>query len=300
MGRFDRWLLELVRASRKGTHPLQHILLRSLLDALPPRDAPFGAGPWRCPNPVAGHGDALTVLTVEEKRSGGGVTGTFKCDCGYEYTMSRASDGRMRGPRFQQFGPLLDPALKTLVAEGTTLRGAAAALGVHPRAVAAAAARLGLGKDWKTPERVGNRIGRPVLPTGARRTPLASTRSRRRSPARRIDWARVDTEMAFSVVAVATELGRETPPRMVRLRTIESELRRPNFIYLRRDKLPRTMFVLNAVCEELDAFQRRRIDWALFEARSKGHVTVSGVMRKAGVKPEWKGHVADLVATPPL
>lgn len=85
---------------------------------------------------------------------------------------------------------------------------------------------------------------------------------------------------------------------MVRLRTIERKLSRPNFIYLRREKLPRTMFVLNAVCEQLDAFQRRRIDWALSEARRRGYVTVSGVMRAAGVKSNWKSYVTGLVAEP--
>ncbi len=297
-GRFDRWLLELVRTNRKGTHPLQHLLLRSFLDAQPPREAPFGAGPWRCPNPVANHGDEATIATVEEKRAKDGVTGVFRCACGYAYTMTRMSDGRLRGPRFRQFGPLLDPALTRLVAEGATLRGAAAALGVHPRAIAATAARLGLGKAWKTPANVGDRIGRPVMPTTKSRARNCMVRARRAPPPPRVDWRGVDEDLAFDVTRVAEEILCETPPVMVRLRTVESRLRRPNFIYARRHKLPRAMFVLNAVCETLEYFQRRRIDWALSEARSRGRVTVSGVMRAAGVKPEWKPFVAGLIAEP--
>jgi hypothetical protein len=208
------------------------------------------------------------------------------------------SDGRMRGPRFRQFGPLLDPALTRLVAEGATLRGAVAVLGVHPRAIAAAACRLGLGKAWKAPPKVGDRIGRPVMPAVRSRARTCSAPRRRGPPPARVDWKRVDEEIAFKVVEMAAEIQREVPPTMVRLRTIEGRLRRPNFIYARRLKIPRTMFVLNAVCETLDHFQRRRIDWALSEARRKGRVTVSGVMRAAGVKPEWKAFITTRIAEP--
>ena len=297
-GRFDRWLLELVRTNRKGTHPLQHVLLRSFLDALPAREAPFGAGPWKCPNPVADHGDAAAITTVEEKRTADGVTGVFRCGCGYAYTMTRMSDGRLRGPRFKQFGPLLDPALTRLVAEGATLRGAAAALGVHPRAIAATAARLGLGKAWKAPEKVGSRIGRPVMPAPKSRARECVARARRGPPLPRVDWRHVDEDLAFDVARVAEGILRETPPVMVRLRTVEGRLRRPNFIYVRAAKLPRTLFVLNAVCEPLESFQRRRIEWALSEARRRGRVTVSAVMRAAGVKPKWKSFVANRIAEP--
>jgi hypothetical protein len=297
-GRFDRWLLELVRTNRKGTHPLQHLLLRSFLDALPAREAPFGAGPWTCPNPVADHGGEATIATVEEKRTANGVTGVFRCGCGYAYTMTRMSDGRLRGPRFRQFGDLLDPALTRLVADGATLRGSASALGVHPRAIAAAAKRLGLGKAWKVPAKDGGRIGRTILPAPKSRARECVARPRRSPPPPRVDWRRVDEDLAFEVSGVADRLRSESPPAMVRLRTIEGKLRRPNFIYARRLKLPRTMFVLNAVCETLEDFQRRRIEWALSEARRRGRVTVSGVMRAAGVKAEWKAFIACRIAQP--
>lgn len=297
-GRFDRWLLELVRTNRKGTHPLQHVLLRSFLNALPAREAPFGDGPWTCPNPVADHGGAATITTVEEKRTADGVTGVFRCECGYAYTMTRLSDGQLRGPRFKQFGSLLDPALTRLVANGATLRGAASALGVHPRAIASAAKRLNLGKAWKVPEKDGGRIGRTVLPAPKSRARPCVARARRSPPSPRVDWKRVDEDLAFEVVDLANKLQSELPPVMVRLRTIEGRLRRPSFIYARRLKLPRTMFVLNAVCETLEDFQRRRIEWALSEARRRGRVTVSGVMRAAGVKPEWKAFIKCRIAQP--
>lgn len=298
-GRFDRWLVELVRTGRKGTHPLQHILLRSFLDAQGERTPPFGRGPWRCPNPMAGHGDALTIVHVVEKRSDQCVIGTFECPCGYAYTMSRGDDGRLRGPRFKKFGPLLDPALIKLVGEGATLRGAAAALGIHPRAIAAAATRLNLGTSWTPPAKMGDRIGRPEAPPKAARKPQARECRIRENRVERVNWAEVDTALASEVEAAAARLLQARPPVMVRMRSIEMELARPSYIFVRRSKLPKTIEAVGRVSESFEEFQRRRISCALGDARMKGRVNVSGVMRAAGVKPVWKAYVQELVSAVP-
>lgn len=299
-GRFDRWLLELVRTGRKSSHPLQHVLLQSFLDSRPAKVSAFGSGPWRCPNPVAGHGDDLTILVVAEKKEGCGLIGTFECPCGYAYTMSYGHDGRIRGPRFKTFGPLLDPALTRLVVEGATLRGAAAALGIHPRAIAAAAERLQLGKRWKAPEKVGGRIGQPVPPPRSPRKPSSRRAKPRPTVGPRVDWEALDGDLADEVRVHAGKILESTPRVWVRMRSIEGSMARPNYIYSRRAKLPRTMDAVMEVTETPDAYHRRRIALALDEARALGRVSISQVVRQAGVKPIWRDYVAKLILSLPL
>jgi len=299
-GGFDKWLLQLVRRDRNAAHPLLHILLQSFLDGRPLRTAPFGSGPWRCPNPVAGHGAARTITTVVEKNGNYGVVGTFACPCGYAYTMSLGSDGVLRGPRFKTYGPLLDPALTRLVAEGTTLRGAAAALGVHPRAVAAAAERLQLGTGWKTPEKVGSRIGQSKPASKRPRKRHAKPAKARAERKPRVDWGEIDRHLAEEVADCAAKLLDLRPPVMVRMRSLETAIARPNFIYTRKAKLPLAVQAVTEATETLEQFQLRRIAISLEHARDLGRVTVSRVMRGAGVKAEWKPYVQELIQALPV
>jgi hypothetical protein len=299
---FDNWLLELCRRQRNATHPLLHVLLRVFLDSLPRRVSVFGPGPWRCPNPEAGHGDGATILTVREvNQQTGVVQGTFECPCGYAYTMSVDETGRLRGPRFSRFGPLLDPAVTRLVAEGKGLRATAAALGIHPRAVAAAATRLGLPVKWTPPAKMGDRIGRSARRAPApRRLAVRQSRPRRRVEAR-FNWAARDAELASKVGPAADALLTKVPLVRVSMRSIETEIDRPNCIYIRKTKLPRTVAAVEAREETREGFQRRRIAWALDEVRETSRrVTVSGVMRRAAVRENWKEYVERLIYEPIL
>ncbi|HEX8239716.1 MAG TPA: TnsD family Tn7-like transposition protein [Allosphingosinicella sp.] len=299
---FENWLLELCRRQRKATHSLLHVLFRVFLDSLPKRESVFGPGPWRCPNPEAGHGEDRTILEVHELRLGGGVIqGNFECACGYAYTMSVGPDGRLRGPRFSRFGPLLDPAVIRMVGEGETLRGTAARLGIHPRAVAAAAARLRLPVKWKPPAKMGDRIGRSQRqPRKARKPVVRQSRPRRRVEAR-FDWAARDAELAAKVGPAADAVLARRPLVRVCMRSIETEIDRPSCIYVRKKKLPRAVAAVVAREETKEEFQRRRIAWALDEVRESGRkITVSAVMRRAGVREVWKDYVAGLVDEPIL
>jgi hypothetical protein len=297
---FENWLLELCRAQRKSTHPLLHILLRLFLDAQPRHVSIFGAGPWRCPNPEAGHGDRATIFEVNESSQKRGVRqGTFECPCGYAYTMSIDANGGLHGPRFSRFGPLLDPAVTRMVAEGETLRGTAKRLGIHPRAVAAAADRLGLPVRWTPPKKVGRRIGRGVPPARAPRQLRAKAVVPRRPASPRYDWESRDAALAAKVAPVARAVLAKRPLARVSMRSLETQIDRPNCIYMRKAKLPRTVAAVAAHVESLEAFQRRRIAWAINELReATRRVTVSSVMRLATVKDEWKAYVEEQIALP--
>lgn len=287
----DAWILEMARKHVQAKHPLQHVLFQMFLDGRPRRVPPFGPGPWTCPNPVAPHGkDAATITMVREKRDGYGLTGTFECACGYAYTMSIAADGTRRGPRYKCFGPLLDPALTELVAGGATLRGSAAALGIHPRAVAAAAKRLDLGKAWKVNENAGARLGRAVA-SAPRPRKVADPQVSRRPSTPRVDWTTLDAQVKNRVVAIVEGIRGEEPPVAVTLREIERRLKeRENWIYLRQRKLPVTMAFLAVAIESVDAFQERRLRYNVDRAIAAGDlITVSGVIRAASLRYElWR------------
>ena len=295
-GRFDRWLLELVRTNRKWTHPLQHLLLRAVLDGRAATQVhPFGQGPWFCRNPVVDHGGAATVTSLQRLRTGARTVYTFECGCGYAYSRSVDADGRVGGPRNKRFGPTLDPALRELVAAGASLRKASDALGLHPRAVAAAALRLDLQTGWKAPP-AGPRNGSSGRLSRAPRRRAATEAKPRAAPQPRVPWDLVDAELAEKVAAAARSIRGAVPPRQVVLRSIEMEIDRPNHIYVRRTKLPVTMAAVEAATEDLEEFQRRRLEWAFDELRFTSRLTVSAVLRKAGLKPVWKESAASMIA----
>lgn len=294
----DAWIMEMARKHKGAKHPLQHILLQMFLDQRPRRQRPFGEGPWPCPNPVANHGkNALTITSVDERNEGHGIVGAFQCDCGYTYTMSRARNGRICGPRYRCFGPLLDPALTELVKNGSTLRGAAAALGIHPRAVAAAAERLDLRKKWKVPDDAGSKLGRGVaLPPKDRR--VANPQVSRRPAKVRVDWERTDIETRDAVVKIIENLRQASPPVMVSLREIERRFKSVNWISLRRDKLPLTTEYLAQTLETVEQFQERRLQDAIRrELKAGSFLTPSKVVRMASLKSEkWSGRARELIA----
>lgn len=292
------WVLEMARKHTQAKHPLQHILFQMFLGRRPRRVPPFGDGPWACPNPEAAHGrGAMTITRVDEKREGHGLVGTFECSCGYAYTMSRGDDGRIRGPRYKCFGPLLDPALVRLVAAGTTLRGTAAELGLHPRAVAAAAQRLGLDAGWKVPANAGARLGRAnVKPPRGRRVENPSPA--RRPGQRRVDWETLDVQTREQVAGAVDAIRRASPVVCLSLRQIERRIgRQENWIYLRRDKLPLTMELVLESRETLKEYQLRRlIDVVSTKIAEGSFLTPSGVVRAASLRwEEWGTKARELI-----
>jgi hypothetical protein len=294
----DAWILEMARKHTQAKHPLQHVIFQMFLDGCPLRVPPFGNGPWTCPNPVAAHGaGAPSIATVRERREGHGIVGTFECVCGYTYTMSRADDGRLMGPRYKCFGPLLDPALTELVRGGATLRGAAASLGIHPRAIAAAAERLGLGKGWKVPLDAGQKLGRAVVePPKERR--VANPQVSRRPSQPRVDWAQVDADTLIAVNSIVADLRRASPAVQISLREIERRHKTVSWIYLRRPKLPLTVAYIHSQIETTEQFQERRLRDVIERELAAGAFLVpSSIVRKASLKSEvWMERARKIIS----
>jgi hypothetical protein len=66
-----------------------------------------GEGPWECRNPLAEHFGQLVVKQMELTTTSLHESARFTCACGYVYTRSISSSGRIGNPKFRDFGPLL-------------------------------------------------------------------------------------------------------------------------------------------------------------------------------------------------
>lgn len=291
----DVWALEMARRHTQAKHPLQHVLFSMFLDARPQRQSVFGPGPWECPNPIAGHQDTMTISRVSELKSGRETIGTFECACGYAYTMSVGPSGRLRGPRFKQYGPLLDPALKRLVRAGKTLRGCARALHLHPRAVAQAASRLNLNTGWKVVPRAGPRLGVSTHPPRKSRRRLASAHLARPAQARH-DWRTKDEELLSRIPSVVAEIVARTPPEQVTRLAIERVIARENYLHLRKSKLPQTTAVVNELMETVEQFQERRVRNIINEhVRLSLPLVPSRIQRAASLRTAWRPRIIELI-----
>lgn len=297
-GERDAWVFEMARRYKYRKHPLQHIVFQMFLDAQPRRIRPFGDGPWACPNPMAEHGKgAYSITRVKEHNRHGSVVGTFSCDCGYAYTMTRDPDGTLRGPRYRQFGPLLEPSVIRLVNDGATLRGAADALGIHHRVVAETAERLGLAKNWKPPERrrkPSNRdADQPVGGAAIEKSPVVRNISQAR-----IDWDSLDGEIVLEVDAAVAEIKAASPVMRVSIKEIERVCGRgESWIYLRRQKLPLAMARIKKHLETLTEFQERRLRDIIRRNLDSGKLfSVSSVIRESSLKYDvWSDLARQLI-----
>jgi Tn7-like transposition protein D len=121
----------------------------------------------------------------------------------------------------------------------------------------------------------------------------------RRPASPRFDWEARDATLAAKVGPAALAVLAKRPLVRVSMRSLETEIDRPNCIYIRKAKLPQTVAAVAAHEESLEAFQKRRIAWAIEELReATRRVTVSSVMRLATVKDEWKAYVEKQIALP--
>ncbi|MES2095893.1 MAG: TnsD family Tn7-like transposition protein [Pseudomonadota bacterium] len=228
--------------------PVRHLLIRGFLHAANDdryrRDRPFGDGPWRCENPLADHHGELTIdrCHISRRNMLWQDTGTFACVCGFVYRRRLQHDGSTRRLPVVVWGPLLDLYLTRCVAEGIDLRVAATKLRRSEQTV----------RVWARERGIRLPPPSPHVSTG-------------------VDWARLDSEMAPRVLAAAAEIRALDPPVWVNqarlavvagksVKTIRSNLYR----------MPRMAAVWDAVVEDDDAWNARRIDYAVRCLGSRG------------------------------
>lgn len=283
------WLAAMVRKGRRAAHPLQHLMLRAVLDGLGsvPAVQPFGAGPWPCRNPMAGHYDHRVIMNVRLRRTGDVIYGDFSCVCGYLYTQSWSSRGVVGKPKYRSFGPMLVPALKKAVARSDSLRSIAARFGLDPKTLMREAMIAGIAVPWHlTPS------GRVPEPEPAKVKPRKRTVKRR--PAKR-DWRGIDQQLARAAFHAAKEILIKKPPIRLTKASLERSIATKDWVQKRCRKLPRTGRVLKAIAETTEDFRARRLAWQAEQAFAAGELRPCDILRKAGLPAAWLPKVKEMI-----
>lgn len=184
------WVSRLLWSSKSSQPPIRQLVLMQVLgcDAVTffhtiehldkiPR-APFGAGPWRCRNPVCSSHDHQTITEVQLAHSPfrKKTIGIFTCPlCGYSYGQA-ANGGRGGEPWVKDYGPVWRTALKdrwmdcrlsvafiarVLGVDPITARRQASKLGcsAHPRLSLGPGARLRTMRGAQNPQKGSTKMG---------------------------------------------------------------------------------------------------------------------------------------------
>lgn len=300
------WLASMVRKHRKANHPLYHVLVQDFLAQREPWASLFGAGPWPCINPLASHSSHSPIKTFTQHRNHGNRVGVFSCTCGYVYTRCLDSQtGTLGLPRFQYYGPLLEPELRQLVMAGTGLREVGRSLGLDPKTVVRLASELGLAVSWKPTlfdkrPRVQPKVVVQCVSPSSHVGPAVSA-THDISSRTRCDWPEIDGAWAAKLSAWVGTVYAENPPMRITVAELERRVNLRGWLLKRRHRLPQTMAFLERVVETTEAFQLRRIHWAIVELERCGaQVKAWQVMRKAGLRSTSLGVINAILDAAPI
>ncbi len=284
------WLTAMVRNRRTASHPLYHLLVQNFLAQRKRKISPFGTGPWPCLNPLAQHSSSTPIKSMTQHRNRKNTVGVFACSCGYAYTRCLYSTTDTLGPpRFLRYGPLLEPALRKLVASGYGLRETGRALQLEPKTVVLLARNLGVAVPWAlvpsgqiTSKNTPNQKSVEMPPPNEPFSP-----SSRKSARAHHDWAAIDRAWAAKLSVLVAIISNEIPPVRITVAELERRASHRGWIIKRRHHLPQTMAFLDHAVEGVAKFQLRRIHWAITELElDGGPVKAWKVMRKAGLRSE--------------
>ncbi len=285
------WLAGMVRKHRKANHPLHHVLVQEFLAQRASRTSAFGSGPWSCINPLARHQSPAPIKTFTTHRNHGKTVGVFACNCGYVYTQCFDAKTNMIGmPRFLYYGPLLEPALRKLIANNAGLREAGRALRLDPKTVVRLTQELNITTVWRLkPSGKGRHTPRDLVIDNSPKSPrhdLSPTLPHRISGNNmRRNWSMIDSEWAAKITPLVRAIKNESPPIRITVAELERRGGQRGWLLKRRHRLPQTMDALDRVIEDTETFQLRRIHWSINELdRDGGPVKAWQIMRMAGLR----------------
>lgn len=286
------WLKAMVRKHRKASHPIYHLLLQNFLaqSDLAQRDqhvSLFGAGPWECLNPLAEHRATSPIKDVIQHSNHGKITVVFTCACGYVYTRGfNSATGEIGPPRFQQYGPLLEPTLRKLMADSVSRRKIGQTLQLDPKTV------LRLTRELISVGKSGQRIvpskdkskRRPVKNANAGKTKESSANNSKPASTRR-DWGEIDRACIAKISLLPAPLLKESPPVRITFAELDRRIGKRDWLLTHQHLLPQTKAFLDHTLESLENFQLRRIRWAIQELElGGGPVKAWQVLRKTGLR----------------
>jgi len=308
-GRTLSWVMQIRRKPRKALHPTRFHLMRLFLDSLhvPSRPAPFGSGPWSCPNWLADHFGQPVVedlSVVTDRRHPDRVIGRFRCSCGMVFTRFAQEETARRSIRIREFGPLFKQRAAELNGQGSSIRAIAQALKVHWKTAkrlvdvpAEAEATTPDQSRWRQlmadhPSK-GVKFLREFEPALYarlyRRDPEWLKRNspraeRAKSAAKRVDWAARDLQWAEAVGMEAERLLAEEPRQRITRTALVRRLGYQATVEKRLELLPETAAMLARVCETAEQFRARRLRQVANETRDD--LPLWMLTRKAGLRPE--------------
>lgn len=123
------WLLRILNLPRAVRNPIQYLLLMNFFGvtikeflSMPITPQPFGPGPWPCLNPACKYYRELIIADCHWRKinsNKGGLLGTFECECGFRYSLSKDSfndskNGKYKITRIESFGPVWETKLHQL------------------------------------------------------------------------------------------------------------------------------------------------------------------------------------------
>ena len=147
--------------------------------------------------------------------------------------------------------------------------------------------------NWTSRAKAGPRLGCAVLPPPSTRR-VAEPRRASRPATPRLEWALLDVALLAEARDALSNILNLDPPTRVSCLEIERWVRRENYLHLRRKKLPPTTAFVDQASEDLDHFRKRRMLYVIDQHIRDGlPLTVSDIQRRAGLKPDWRGRIAE-------
>ncbi|WP_164525474.1 TnsD family Tn7-like transposition protein [Siminovitchia acidinfaciens] len=290
--------------------------------------SPFGRGPWPCLNPAHKNYRRKIIRSYElstcinSKRP----LGKFKCSCGFIYTR-RGPDtdikDQYKKDRIINFGEVWKEHLLFLHSQELPIGRIAMELGVDSKTVIK---QLSLLKDIEiSPVKKAKGqnkciCNREKWDSLIKRYPNYSvTQIRRLNPGlfmwlykydrqwlskhspkvngilvakERVSWAKRDEELFTEVQEIIKKWSsyEEEKGKLIRktYSSIANRTQRPHFILKKTEKLPKTLNLLQKICESNEGFRLRRIDWAAGQLIEEGKIIKSwSLLKKSSIRSEY-------------
>ena len=259
----DTWLMAFGRKLRSSLHPLCHLLMQQLLEFLPAIERPFGKGPWPCLNPLESHCGQLLISEASIHRNRGRTIGVFRCDCGYRYCRHLSEEGLpSESHRPLDYGRAFDAALHAATASGVSLRSIARQLHVDPNTIRRQSRRLGLQTVWQLLGAVRSPSKKPSLQRRPKRCVEAGASKK--------DWPSLDAEWVNRIRTGTETIMAMDPPQRVTLTRLEGLEGKRGCLGKKLHRLPYTAELIRQVVESVEAFQWRRVKWAIARLQEQG------------------------------
>jgi hypothetical protein len=286
---------------------------------------PFGDGPYPCLNPVAEHFRKKVINTVFITNGANNCpVGHFKCSCGFHYMRKgpdRTSEDLFKIDRKIEFGYVWQTKLKQLIQfEKVSFRAAARMLHVDVNTVIkyseSGCAELTdkyksrddkyFLKESKKREWLELRVLNPELTITELRdhapalytwlyrndkewlfanVPLAKVK--RTSTVTRVDWTKRDIDIYNSIVSFLKDWEKAPNKRPTR-RTISSigkSVNQRGILEKHLKKLPRCKQFLSEMCECLEDYRLRRIQWAIEQLLGQGKQPAAWQIKRLAAAP---------------